>query len=222
MRIAELHEDLPPEGPEVTVGDYTTTHFYMCGSAIKTAETHFEKPGMEKLVRFMDIIYELERVVMDTGESDDDTHEFAEQVYFATMEAAREAGIEGEVAEYQMKHLNSIVKGDPEPGFGRVDLDESNMTEDLKDWFGKGKKGGAGGGGWDRYNTKGERIGKCGDRKPGEGKPKCLSKSRAAALRAKGGKKAIAAAVNKKRRDDPKKNRKGKAKNVSNTTRKYK
>jgi len=159
---------------------------------------------------------------MDTGESDDDTHEFAEQVYFATMEAAREAGIEGEVAEYQMKHLNSIVKGDPEPGFGRVDLDESNMTEDLKDWFGKGKKGGAGGGGWDRYNTKGERIGKCGDRKPGEGKPKCLSKSRAAALRAKGGKKAIAAAVNKKRRDDPKKNRKGKAKNVSNTTRKYK
>ena len=81
MRIVELHEDLPPEGPEVTVGDYTTTHFYMCGSAIKTTETHFEKPGMEKLVRLMDMIYELERVVMDTGESDDDTHEFAEQVY---------------------------------------------------------------------------------------------------------------------------------------------
>ena len=49
------------------------------------------------------------------------------------------------------------------------------INEDLRDWFGKGKKGGAGGGGWDRYNTKGERIGKCGDRKPGEGKPKCLS-----------------------------------------------
>ena len=29
----------------------------------------------------------------------------------------------------------------------------------------KVKKGGAGGGGWDRYNTKGERIGKCGDSK---------------------------------------------------------
>ena len=96
------------------------------------------------------------------------------------------------------------------------------INEDLRAWFGKGKKGGAGGGGWDRYNTKGERIGKCGDRKPGEGKPKCLSKSRAASLRAKGGKKAIAAAVNKKRREDPKKNRRGKAKNVSNTTRKKK
>ena len=68
----------------------------------------------------------------------------------------------------------------------------------------------------------GERIGKCGDSKKGEGKPKCLSKSRAASLRAKGGKAAIAAAVRKKRREDPNKNRKGKAKNVSNTTRKKK
>ena len=96
------------------------------------------------------------------------------------------------------------------------------VEENLRAWFGKGKKGGAGGGGWDRYNTKGERIGKCGDSKKGEGKPKCLSKSRAASLRAKGGKKAIAAAVRKKRREDPNKNRKGKAKNVSNTTRKKK
>jgi hypothetical protein len=94
------------------------------------------------------------------------------------------------------------------------------IEEDLRAWFGKGKKGGAGGGGWDRYNTKGERIGKCGDSKKGEGKPKCLSKSRAASLRAKGGKKAIAAAVRKKRKNDPNKNRRGKAKNVSNTTRK--
>jgi len=100
--------------------------------------------------------------------------------------------------------------------------DEEGIDENLRAWFGKGKKGGAGGGGWDRYNTKGERIGKCGDSKKGEGKPKCLSKSRAASLRAKGGKKAIGAAVSKKRRNDPNKNRKGKAKNVSNTTRKSK
>ena len=71
------------------------------------------------------------------------------------------------------------------------------QTEDLRAWFGKGKKGG--------------------DSKKGEGKPKCLSKSKAASLRAKGGKKAIGAAVSKKRRKDPNKNRKGKAKNVSNT-----
>ena len=99
---------------------------------------------------------------------------------------------------------------------------DREVDENLRAWFGKGKKGGAGGGGWDRYNTKGERIGKCGDSKKGEGKPKCLSKSRAASLRAKGGKAAIGAAVRKKRRNDPNKNRKGKAKNVSNTTRKSK
>ena len=97
-----------------------------------------------------------------------------------------------------------------------VKNEERELDEDLKSWFGKGKKGGAGGGGWDRYNAKGERIGKCGDSKKGEGKPKCLSKSKAASLRAKGGKKAIAQAVNRKRRQDPKKNRKGSAKNVSN------
>ena len=98
-----------------------------------------------------------------------------------------------------------------------VKKEDVEIDENLRAWFGKGKKGGAGGGGWDRYNTKGERIGKCGDSKPGEAKPKCLSKSKAASLRAKGGKKAIATAVNKKRRKDPNPDRRGKAKNVSNT-----
>ena len=96
-----------------------------------------------------------------------------------------------------------------------VAIPESQVDEDLRAWFGKGKKGGAGGGGWDRYNTKGERIGKCGDSKPGEGKPKCLSKSRAASLRASGGKKAIANAVKRKKAKDPNQNRRGKAKNVN-------
>ena len=99
---------------------------------------------------------------------------------------------------------------------------ESFLKEDLRAWFGKGKKGGAGGGGWDRYNTKGERIGKCGDSKPGEGKPKCLSKAKAASLRASGGKKAIANAVKRKRKKDPDRNRRGKAKNVSNRPKKQK
>ena len=56
------------------------------------------------------------------------------------------------------------------------------LHEDLKAWFGKGKQGGAGGGGWDAYDSSGNRIGKCGDTK-GNAKPKCLSKSAAAKLR---------------------------------------
>ena len=105
-----------------------------------------------------------------------------------------------------LRHIADIAKND--------EVYES-INEDLRAWFGKGKKGGAGGGGWDRYNTKGERIGKCGDAKDGEGKPKCLSKSRAASLRSSGGKKAIANAVKRKKAKDPNPNRKGKAKNVN-------
>lgn len=113
------------------------------------------------------------------------------------------------------KHGTKMMFGKRVPDCRKVES-QQDVEEDLRAWFGKGKKGGAGGGGWDRYNTKGERIGKCGDRKKGEGKPKCLSKARAASLRAKGGKKAIAQAVNRKRRKDSNANRKGKAKNVSN------
>ena len=65
-----------------------------------------------------------------------------------------------------------------------------------------------------------KRPGKCGDRKKGEGKPKCLSKARAASLRASGGKKAIAAAVRRKRRKDKNPERRGKAINVSNKKKK--
>ena len=98
------------------------------------------------------------------------------------------------------------------------------LNENLRDWFGKGKTGGAGGGGWDRYNTKGERIGKCGDSKPGEGKPKCLSKSAAAKLRnadrdgdgKRDGKAGIARAVRRKKANDPNPDRRGAAKNVKN------
>ena len=40
MRITEIFkqvENTDNKSPEVTIGDYTTTHFYMCGSAIETA-----------------------------------------------------------------------------------------------------------------------------------------------------------------------------------------
>ena len=49
----------------------------------------------------------------------------------------------------------------------------------LGRWFDKGGEGGTTKGGWDRYNTKGEKIGKCGDAKESEGKPKCLSAEKA-------------------------------------------
>ena len=85
----------------------------------------------------------------------------------------------------------------------------------LGKWFGKGGKGGTTKGGWDRYNTKGEKIGKCGDRTAKEGKPKCLSAAKAAKM----SKKEIANAVRRKRKADPSTDRPGtgnKPINVSN------
>ena len=107
--------------------------------------------------------------------------------------------------------INQVAEEDDDCGCD--DDEDDSVVEDLRAWFGKGKEGGAGGGGWDRYNTNGERIGKCGDAEDrggdGEGKPKCLSKEKAAQLRAKGGKQAIANAVKRKKEDDPVTNRKG-------------
>ena len=80
-----------------------------------------------------------------------------------------------------------------------------SVKEDLRKWFGKGGEGGVGGGGWDRYNTKGERIGKCA-REPDEPKPKCLSKEKAAKM----SKDEIASAVKRKRKEDPVADRSGK------------
>jgi len=81
--------------------------------------------------------------------------------------------------------------------------------EDLRKWFGTGGKGGVGGGGWDEYNTKGERTGKCarGENDDGKGpKPKCLSKEKAAKM----SKDEIANAVKRKRKEDPIADRPGK------------
>lgn len=98
-----------------------------------------------------------------------------------------------------------------------IRLTEVYKNSGLGKWFHDESAGGEPG--WDRYNTKGERVGKCGDSKPGEGKPKCLSRQKAAKLRSQGGKKAIANAVRNKRKKDPKQDRPGtgnKPINVSN------
>ena len=56
------------------------------------------------------------------------------------------------------------------------------LGEDLRKWFGKGKTGSTTGGGWDRYNAQGKKVGKCGDSKEGEPYAACLSKEKAAKL----------------------------------------
>ena len=100
---------------------------------------------------------------------------------------------------------DSETKNGKKNGNGNGNGNGGAVSEDLRDWFGSGPKGGKGGGGWDRYNTKGERIGKCA-RGEGEGKPKCLSNEKAAKM----SKAERAAAVRRKRIEDPVADRPGK------------
>ena len=63
-------------------------------------------------------------------------------------------------------------------------LDEVYKNSGLGKWFHNQSAGGEPG--WDRYNSKGEKAGKCGDSKPGEPYAACLSKQKAAKLGKKG------------------------------------
>ena len=76
-----------------------------------------------------------------------------------------------------------------------------SLDENLKKWF-KDK--------WVRFGPDGKIRGDCARGGSKEGKPKCLPRSKAYAL----GKKGRAKAGARKRRQDPKANRKGAAKNV--------
>jgi len=73
-------------------------------------------------------------------------------------------------------------------------------NEDLRKWFGKGGAGGTTKGGWDRYGSSGQKLGKCGDGKEGGAYAACLSAEKAKKLGPKG----RATFVNRKRRDQKK------------------
>lgn len=72
-------------------------------------------------------------------------------------------------------------------------------TGGLRAWFGKGGAGSSSGGGWDRYDSSGKKAGKCGDAKQGSSYSACLGKKYVVRLRSKGGKKAIANWVKRKK-----------------------
>jgi hypothetical protein len=77
---------------------------------------------------------------------------------------------------------------------------ENLMNEDLRKWLGTGKTGSTSGGGWDRYGSEGQKLGKCGDGDKGDAYAACLSQEKANKLGPKG----RATFVRKKRADQKK------------------
>ena len=126
---AECCDDCITEqgGPEheITIGNYTTTHFYMCGSAQKVMNANKDKKNIESLTRMQDELFAIEKEVMDAGEATEEQKVKARDLYNRIMRNAGDLELADEMDGYMKQHIDSIEKGDPKPGFGRTDLDES-------------------------------------------------------------------------------------------------
>ena len=110
---------------EITVGNYTTKHFYMCGSAQTTMKKHADKEGAEELTRMQDMFYKMEKDAMDAGGANEEQKRKSQILYDKIMAKAKEVGIADEVDKYMKMHLDSMLKNDPKLGFGRTDVKES-------------------------------------------------------------------------------------------------
>jgi len=128
VKVGDTPKTFKEEGGpehEITVGNYTTKFFYMCGSAQKVMNANKDKPGIESLVRMQDDFYRLEKDVMDAGEATSEQKVKAKKLYNDIMALAGNLDLADDIGGYMKQHIDSVMKGDPKPGFGRTDLDES-------------------------------------------------------------------------------------------------
>jgi hypothetical protein len=203
-------EDAPKHfggGENIDIFGYQTKHFDICRSAVTLYEKLKENEEAKDLIiqtaKDMDHLFEMEKQVVAQEPMNHDPIDHAVKLCNTiSFQLGRIAEITGhgeeeEDTHFIQLHVNVIIDR----------AQKQEMTnEDLRKWFKKGGTGGTTAGGWDRYSSTGEKLGKCGGGKEGEAYAACLSAAKAAKL----GKKGIAAFVNRKRRaqkkgGDPKK-----------------
>ena len=199
-------EDAPKHfggGENLDVFGYQTKHFDICKSAVTLYEKlrEYDDEKVKELVlitaKDFDHLFEMEKQVVAQEPLDHDpidhAIELCNTISFKLGRIAEmtEHGDREEDTHFIQMHVGVIIDRaqQPEP-----------TNEDLRKWFGKGKTGGAGGGGWDRYGSDGQKLGKCGGGKEGGAYAACLSKEKAAKLGPKG----RAAFVRRKRADQKK------------------
>ena len=199
-------EDAPKHfggGENIDILGYQTKHFDICRSAVTLYEKlrEYDDEKVKELVlitaKDFDHLFEMEKQVVAQEPLDhdpiDQAIELCNTISFKLGGIAEmtEHGDREEDTHFIQMHVGVIIDRaqQPEP-----------TNEDLRKWFGKGKTGGAGGGGWDRYGSDGQKLGKCGGGKEGGAYAACLSKEKAAKLGPKG----RAAFVRRKRADQKK------------------
>ena len=101
-------------------------------------------------------------------------HELTHQIKLETEQDAY-LGKKDQSAKFK-KLENKLVEKYMYSKFSKI-LYKESLDEDLRKWFGSGPTGG-----WDRYNSKGEKAGKCGDSEKGSAYAACLSNAKASKL----------------------------------------
>ena len=128
---------------EITVGNYTTKYFYMCGSAQKVMSRLAGQNGAEEITRMQDEFYKLEKEVMDAGEASPEQIKQAKSLYNKIMQRAGTYGFADDIDGFMKDHIDSIEKGKPKPGFGRTDLkEEIQLDEKIAGIVKKSEKSG--------------------------------------------------------------------------------
>jgi hypothetical protein len=178
-------EDVEPEQGGVTVGEYQTQHYDACPGATalyKDIESKTDNIDLaERTAKLQDVLFFIEKHVEEEGYEPDSFYGQVGQILGDQIMAMAEMmGLEEE-HQYIQGHIDRINKA--------VNGGQQR-NEDLGKWFGDGKDGG-----WDRYSTTGDKLGKCGDAEEGEPYSACLSNSKAKKL----GKKGRASFVRRKR-----------------------
>ena len=77
-----------------------------------------------------DDYYKLEKEVMDAGKPTQEQIGIAHDLYHKIDHLGKARKIE---MPYMKDHLNSILKGDPKPGFGRTDIKKEEVVDEAKD-----------------------------------------------------------------------------------------
>jgi hypothetical protein len=180
-----LKEDETQDPQEIVVRNYQTRHYDMCPGATTLYKDIEEKVDdmdlAERTAKLQDVLFYMEKHIikeMKGGKEDDVL--MAQNLADQIMEMAGMMGLDREHG-YIQGHVDAIEK---------VVNDSQQTNEDLGKWFGSGKEGG-----WDRYSTTGDKLGKCGDAEEGEPYSACLSNEKAKKL----GKKGRASFVRRKR-----------------------
>ena len=97
---------------EIKVGEYQTTHHYMCPSAVKFLKKHMKMDhdikNLEKIAKLSDEVFKIEAKVEDTGKSSEEQVTSAERLTDKVYDVVEKMGHKKSEASYMDLHIDAI------------------------------------------------------------------------------------------------------------------